>query len=122
MKIFKQLLIILGVNLAGELLSEYFHLPLPGSITGMILLLILLLTGVVKDHHIRDTADFMIQNMGFFFIPAGVSVMISYHTLDGFYFETVVVVILSTLIVFAATALSTDLLIKFKEKKDAKPD
>lgn len=118
MKIFKQLFIILAINLAGELISKYLHLPLPGSITGMILLLILLLTGVLKEREIRETADFMLQNMGFFFIPAGVSILVSYHALDGFYFETVVVVVLSTILVLAVTALATQLFINLNEKKN----
>lgn len=118
MKIFKQLFIILAINLAGELISKYLHLPLPGSITGMILLLILLLTGVLKEREIRETADFMLQNMGFFFIPAGVSILVSYHALDGFYFETVVVVVLSTILVLAVTALATQLFINLSEKKN----
>ncbi|PTN09180.1 CidA/LrgA family protein [Mangrovibacterium marinum] len=120
MKIFKQLFIILAINLAGDLISRYLHLPLPGPITGMLLLLILLLTGVLKEREIRDTADFMLQNMGFFFIPAGVSVMISYHALDGFYFETVLVVVLSTILVMAVTALATQLFIRLNEKKNGK--
>lgn len=118
MKIFKQLFIILAINLAGELISKYLHLPLPGSITGMILLLILLLTGVLKEREIRETADFMLQNMGFFFIPAGVSILVSYHALDGFYFETVIVVVLSTILVLAVTALATQLFINLSEKKN----
>lgn len=120
MKIFKQLFIILSINLAGDLISRYLHLPLPGPITGMILLLALLLTGVLKEREIRDTADFMLQNMGFFFIPAGVSVMISYHALDGFYFETVLVVVVSTILVMAVTALATQLFINLNEKKNGK--
>jgi holin-like protein len=120
MKIFKQLFIILSINLAGDLISRYLHLPLPGPITGMLLLLILLLTGVLKEREIRDTADFMLQNMGFFFIPAGVSIMISYHTLEGFYFETVVVVVVSTILVMAATALATQLFINLNERKNGK--
>ena len=122
MKVFKQLFIILSINLAGELLSKYLHLPLPGSITGMLLLLVLLLTGVVKERQIRETADFMLQNMGFFFIPAGVSIIVSYHALNGVYFETVAVVILSTLIVMAVTALATQLFINLNEKKNGKLD
>lgn len=120
MKIFKQLFIILGINLAGELISRYLNLPLPGSITGMIILLILLLTGVLKERHIRDSADFMLQNMGFFFIPAGVSIIVSYHALDGFYFETLLVLVLSTILVLAATALATQLFINLSEKKNGK--
>lgn len=122
MKVFKQLFIILSINLAGELLSKYLHLPIPGSITGMLILLILLLTRVLKEREIRETADFMLQNMGFFFIPAGVSIIVSYHALDGVYFQTVAVVILSTLIVMAVTALATQLFINLNEKKNGKLD
>lgn len=120
MKIFKQLFIILTINLAGDLISRYLHLPIPGPITGMLLFLILLLTGVLKEREIRDTADFMLQNMGFFFIPAGVSVMVAYHALDGFYFETFLVVIVSTILVMSATALATQLFINLNEKKNGK--
>lgn len=122
MKVFKQLFIILSINLAGELMSKYLHLPLPGSITGMLILLVLLLTGVIKERQISETADFMLQNMGFFFIPAGVSIIVSYHALNGVYFETVTVVILSTLIVMAVTALATQLFINLNEKKNGKLD
>lgn len=122
MKVFKQLFIILSINLAGELISKYLHLPIPGSITGMLLLLVLLLTGVIKERQIRETADFMLQNMGFFFIPAGVSIIVSYQALNGVYFETVAVVVLSTLIVMAVTALTTQLFINLNEKKDGESD
>lgn len=122
MKVFKQLFIILSINLAGELISKYLHLPIPGSITGMLLLLVLLLTGVIKERQIRETADFMLQNMGFFFIPAGVSIIVSYHALNGVYFETVAVVVLSTLVVMAVTALTTQLFINLNEKKDGESD
>ncbi len=120
MKIFKQLFIILSINLAGDLISRYLHLPLPGPITGMLLLLVLLLTGVLKERQIRDTADFMLQNMGFFFIPAGVSVMISYQALKGFYLESFLVVLISTILVMSATALTTQLFINLNEKKNGK--
>lgn len=122
MKVFKQLFIILSINLAGELISKYLHLPIPGSITGMLLLLVLLLTGVIKERQIRETADFMLQNMGFFFIPAGVSIIVSYQALNGVYFETVAVVVLSTLIVMAVTALTTQLFINLNKKQDGESD
>ncbi|MFV0345689.1 MAG: CidA/LrgA family protein [Bacteroidales bacterium] len=122
MKIFKQLFIILGINLVGEALSQFLNLPIPGSIVGMILLLVLLFSGLIKEKHIRETADFMLQNMGFFFIPAGVGVMVSYHSLKGHYAETVLVIILSTIVVIAVTALATELFIKIKERRNGHSD
>ncbi len=122
MKIFKQLLIILGINFLGEFLSSFLNLPLPGSITGMLLLLIMLSTGVVKEEHIKETADFFLQNMGFFFIPAGVSIMVSYYALEGYYLQTILAIVLSTLLVLSITALSTQALINIREKKNGESD
>ena len=118
MKIFKQLLIILSINFAGEFLSRWLSLPLPGSITGMLLLLVLLLTGVLKEKHIAETADFMLDHMAFFFIPAGVGVMVSYKYLQGSFIDALSVIVISTLLVMAATALVTQLIIKSKKKSD----
>ena len=39
------------------------------------LLLALLATGLLKIEHIREKADFLLANMAFFFLPAGVSVI-----------------------------------------------
>ncbi|MHA7109045.1 CidA/LrgA family protein [Sunxiuqinia elliptica] len=122
MKVFKQLLILLGINFAGELISHYLQLPIPGSITGMILLLVLLLTGVIKEMQIAETADFFLKNMGFFFIPAGVGVMVSYQALEGRYVQTIVAILASTLIVMAVTSLVTQFLIKQREKRNGISD
>ncbi len=118
MKIFKQLTIIIGISLLGNLLSMLFHLPIPGSICGMILLLLFLLTGVVKEDDIRETADFMIANMSFFFIPACVGIMGSYTMLKGQYIQTIVLIVSSTLLVMATTALVVQLLGKYTKTKD----
>ncbi len=112
MKIFKQLLIILAINFAGEFLSKTLSLPLPGSIVGMLLLLALLFLGWVKEEHIAETANFMLQNMPFFFIPAGVGVMVSYKYLEGNLASTVISIIISTILVMLVTAVSTQLFIK----------
>ena len=114
------MLIILGLNFGGEFLSSLLRLPVPGSITGMILLLVLLLTGLLKEEHIAETADFFLNNMGFFFIPAGVGIMVSYQAVEGSYAETISVIILSTLIVLTVTSLVTQLLIKSGKKHDRK--
>jgi len=118
MKIFKQLLIILAINFIGELLSRSFSLPLPGSIVGMVLLLILLFSGVIKENQIAETANFLLDHMPFFFIPAGVSVMIAYRHLEGNLATSVITIVLSTLLVMVLTAITTQLFIKGKNNDE----
>ncbi|MFV0365451.1 MAG: CidA/LrgA family protein [Mangrovibacterium sp.] len=118
MKIFKQLTIIIGLSLLGDFLSSILHLPIPGSITGMILLLVFLLTGILKEKDIKETADFMLQHMSFFFIPAGVSVMGSYTLLKGHYLQTLVLIVGSTIIVMCVAAWVAQALSNKKKKSD----
>lgn len=122
MKIFNQLLLILIINFIGEALSHFLQIPVPGSIIGMVLLLILLIVGIVKPEHIKETADFLLNNMGFFFIPAGVGILVAYPFLKGFYVEATSVILVSTLIVLIITSLVTQYLVIRKERKDELAD
>ena len=60
---------------AGAFLSEMFSLPLPGNLVGMLLLLALLSTGVVRVGHVGDVAGFAVKHLNFFFIPFVVGLM-----------------------------------------------
>ena len=58
MKLFREAIIILGIYLIGELISKGFSLPLPGNILGMIILLILLCTKIIKVDDVENVSDF----------------------------------------------------------------
>ena len=58
-------------------------LPVPASIYGLILLLIALMTGIVKLHHIKETGQFLIDIMPIMFIPAGVGLITSWGVLKA---------------------------------------
>ena len=51
------------------------HLRVPGNIVGMLLLLALLSTGVVKEHWVAAAADVLTKHLAFFFIPIAVGLM-----------------------------------------------
>ena len=48
---------------------------LPFEVISLLLLLILLLLRVIRVDHIREKSDFLLGNLGFFFIPVSVSIM-----------------------------------------------
>ncbi len=79
MILIKQVAIFLGLWLLGELISFYSHLPLSGSIIGMFLLVVGLELKLIKTKDVKDVADFLLNNMAMFFIPAGVGLMCHYH-------------------------------------------
>lgn len=57
----------LGIGLTG-----WLHLPLPGSVVGMVLLWLALGTGVVRLHWINEAADGLLSVLGLLFVPATV--------------------------------------------------
>jgi holin-like protein len=64
-----QLTIISVVSLMGDRIAQVLHLPLPGSVVGMIMLFALLSLGIIKTSQIRDVAQFLLKHMAFFFVP-----------------------------------------------------
>lgn len=70
MKYLRQFGIILAVTCAGEIMKYFIPLPIPGSIYGLILMFVLLLTKVIKVEHVKETGEFLIEIMPLMFIPA----------------------------------------------------
>ena len=83
----------------------------------MILLFICLLTGVLKIEHIQEKADFLMENMAFFFVPAGVSVMNYFDILKSTLVPFLIICIISTIITFAATAYSVRFVMKLMNRR-----
>lgn len=89
----------------GNEVSLLFHIPIPGSITGMILLFLLLKLRVIKLHWVEVGGTFLLNEMLLFFIPPVVGVM-QYTKLmrtDGLQF--LVVIIISTILVMTTTGI-----------------
>lgn len=91
-------------------------LPLPASVIGMILLFLLLLTKVLRIDHIREKSDFLLANMGFFFIPAGVSIVNYLDLLKSSAVQLVIICLVTTVITFAATAWSVRLTMRLMNR------
>lgn len=119
MQYMRQFGIILGVTCAGEVLKYFIPLPIPGSIYGLVLMLALLMTRVIKVEHVKDVGEFMIEIMPLMFIPAGVGLMTSWSQLKTFLMPLVVITVVSTFVVMIVTGKVTDFLLdrKGKEKK-----
>jgi holin-like protein len=106
MKILRQLLLIIGIFLIGEILSKTLKLPLPGNIIGMLLLLFLLMTKIVKLEMIEEVSDFFLKHLAFFFIPAGVSLMAKFGLIKDSIWQILLICIVVTLAVIAVTGLT----------------
>lgn len=101
--VIRQLAIIFGCLALGELIVHLTHVPLPSSILGMLLLTLFLRLKVVRLEWVKALSDFLVGNMGFFFVPAGVAVMLYFDVIKAQLVPIVVATLVSTLLVLAVT-------------------
>ena len=89
---------ILFIFLAlGELAVYFTGIPVPSSIIGMLLLTLALKLDIVK------LASFLVHNLGFFFVPAGVGLMKCLGLLTQQWLPIVGASIGSTIVIIAVT-------------------
>lgn len=107
MKYLKQSFIIFAFSLAGEALSNWIGLPVPGAIYGFVLLFSALCTGLLKEEHISQTADFLIAVMPVFFVSPAVNLLAHYKLIAENLIPVITIVLVSTFLVFAVAGLVT---------------
>jgi holin-like protein len=116
-KILRELLIVLAMYFSGEILTIFFNLPVPGNIMGMILLLILLCTNVIKLEMVDTVSNFFLDHLAFFFIPAGVGLLTSLSVIKDSYIRLLIVCFLTTVITISVTALVVEFMTKEEDKE-----
>ena len=102
MKIMYQLAIVFAICLIGEGISMILPFPVPGTVLSMIILFILLVLKIIKIEQIREKADFLLKNMAFFFIPAGVGLLASYAEAVDYIWPLLAVITIASFLTYTA--------------------
>ena len=118
MKLLKQFGIILLVTCIGEIIKLLVPLPIPGSIYGLVLMFILLLTHVIPLDSVRNAAEFLIAIMPIMFIPAATGLINNWLQLKPILFPAVTIAILVTLITMAVTGKTAMFIIGRSKKEE----
>ncbi len=95
---------LLVLQSAGEALARLLHLPFPGPVVGMVLLLIALRWPGVRDS-VAAVAEFLLNHLSLLFVPVGVGVMTHLGLLSQYGLRVGVVIVLSTWVGLGVTAL-----------------
>ena len=82
-KIVLQIIVLYGFVLMGNWLQDLLHLPLPGSIIGLLVLLAALSLKVFQLEWIESGSYFLLSYLPLYFIPATVGVMNYGHVFAG---------------------------------------
>jgi len=116
MKILVQIGIVFLLVACADILSRLLPIAIPVSVVGIILLMSCLMLKIIKTSHIEDIANFFMQNMGFFFIAAGVSIIGKYELIKNILFQYSIVTLISTLLTFATTGIAVKLVLHLQNK------
>lgn len=103
MKVICQMGIIFAICLAGEGISAVLPFTCPSGIVSMLLLFFLLACGLLKEEKIKETGDFLLDNMAFFYIPVSVG-MLEYFDIIR---QHAVKILLICLLSFVLTLISS---------------
>lgn len=117
MKFLKPLSIIFACTFAGELMRYTIPLPVPANIYGILLLFLLLVTKIVPLSSVETTGNFLIDFMPVMFIPAGVGIISSWHSLSPILIPYIAILVISTIIVMCVTANVADVIISKRGDK-----
>ncbi|HEX3076812.1 MAG TPA: CidA/LrgA family protein [Lachnospiraceae bacterium] len=116
MKLMIQILIVFGLCLLGEGIALILPFTFPASLISMIILLILLISKLIKVEHIKELSEFLLSNMAFFFVPAGIAIIEQYSLLKGKILILLFVCIITTILTFLATAFTVSTVMRIMHK------
>lgn len=109
MKLLSQIGIVFGICLVSIGMEALLPFSFPAGVIGMILAFFLLLFKIIKLEQIQSVSDYLLGNMAFFFVPAGVNIMNYLDVLKSNLLPILVISTVSTILTFAAAAYSIKL-------------
>ena len=87
----------------GELIVRLTGWPIPSSIIGMLMLTLSLKLNIIKLRQGDRLSNFLVHNLGFFFVPAGVGLMNCLGIISEQWLPVVGASVISTVVIMAVT-------------------
>ena len=103
MKYVKQIGIILGITMVGEILYQVLPLPVPAGVYGLFIMLAALMSKAVKLESVEGTGNFLMDTMTMMFIPATVGIVECIEEVKAVLVPFLIIIGISTLLVMAVT-------------------
>jgi holin-like protein len=114
-----QIALLLAFWQAGEWIVRVCHLPIPGAIVGMLLVLGLFMSGKVGIASMRRGAEWFLAEMLLFFVPAVLAVLDHHEFLGWIGLKIMAVILAGTIVVMSVTALAIDLGYRLMLRREA---
>ncbi len=118
MKHFSEISLIATVSFIGELLHYLIPLPVPSSIYGLLLMLLLLVTHIVKRAPVTPPADWRRTLMPVMCGGPTVGLIASYDSYKDILIPIIVISLATTVLTMAVSGLTTQGLIRLQTKEE----
>jgi holin-like protein len=112
---------LLLLQAAGEALTHGLALPFPGPVVGLVLLLPALQIGWIREP-VAVAADMLLAHLSLLFVPVGVGVITHLQLVNQYGWQLLAVIVLSTWIGLAVTALVLQKLLAHEAPQKAHDD
>ena len=118
MKHLSEIALIASVSFAGELLNRLLPLPVPGSIYGLVLMLVLLISGIFKTEQVKTVGDWLISIMPVMFVGPVVGLIGSYSSYKDIMVPVLAIVLLTTVVTMVVAGLTAQGIIRLQSRKE----
>lgn len=112
----KQFFVIFGCLALGEIIVWATGIKLPSSIIGMLLLASFLKVKWVKLEWVEKISEFLLANLGFFFVPPGVAIMLYLDVIQKELLPIAMATVISTVLVLVVTGHMHQFVVKAERK------
>jgi holin-like protein len=99
-------LALVACNEAGNFIAWALSLPIPGTVIGLLILLVLFLVFRRVPDALRDTSVYLLGHLNLFYVPAGVGVMAYVALVRQDLWPIIIVMFVSTFLATIAGALA----------------
>ncbi|WP_397537383.1 CidA/LrgA family protein [Rummeliibacillus pycnus] len=117
LRIIGQIAVLYLLSEFGQWLMAILHIKFPGSIIGLVILFILLITKVIPENWIASGAETLLAYMTLFFIPVTVGI-VNYSELLSWQGMTIIgIILVSTIVSIVASGKTTQMVEIHLEKQ-----
>lgn len=115
----KAVALLFGLQWLGDVLARLLHLPIPGALTGTLLLLVLLIVWRRIPDWLQSTTQAMLPHMMLVFIPTVAGVMVQQDRIRAEWLPFLAACVLGAVVTLAATALTMRWAMRLQSRADS---
>lgn len=110
--------LLIAFSLAMDRLTAYLHLPLPGSVAGLLAMWFVLDTGILCKSMVERGADSLLEHLMLFLAPATLGLLDHHELLSFVGLKLLAAVLAGTLLVMAGTALVVEYGLRWSQSRE----